>query len=141
MLLFNGKKENYVFASPLAGQLLQHGKPLAGVKITREIFSNTDIEIPTEEFVTNDDGYFTIPAYEQEIEISPLAQFSSSYNIEAHINGTRVLIWYASKLQPERFEETGTEPKSLVCDVENEETPFFTEDQVVANIMSRCTWE
>ena len=63
-LLVGKETKKYVLASPLSGVLVKAGKPLANTKIIRRLTWNANGEGIVEEFMTDDQGRFSIPVYE-----------------------------------------------------------------------------
>lgn len=130
--------KSHVIFSPLEGILMKGDKPLSNTKITRRLSWNGNEGGLVEEFTTDDRGFFFLPLHEEDLSLNMLNQFVAKAEIT--INGGE-LLWYASKLFPELYAETGDPVTELVCDISAEEIPVFIGDSVVPNILTKCRWK
>lgn len=135
------KMENYVIFSPMEGVLKENGKPLANTKIIRRLRWNSNDEGLVEEFITDDQGRFSLPIHEESLALGMLNQFVSSAKLEVQIKNNIIDVWYNSKLLPELHAETGGSISELICDLNNEEIPVYINESIIADIMTRCRWK
>lgn len=135
-----GKKstQTYVIFSPMQGVLLQDGKPLANTKIIRKLAWNGNEDGVVEEFVTDENGYFSLPVYEQELSLGMLNQFVGKADLEFETPTQRDYLWTSSKFFPEIFAETDGELEDLVCDIASEEIAV---PMGPTSILTRCRWK
>jgi len=139
-LLF-GKKplQNYVLSSPIEGVLMKGGEPLANTKIIREVnwFGGEDKVF--EEFTTNDNGVFNLPAYEKELKLGKLTQFvANSYLYAYEIDENDDNLFYmTSNFGGTIYSETEVPLNDLVCDMNQPEDSV----RINSSIYSRCTWQ
>ncbi len=135
-----GKKEdkNYVISSPLEGILVKGGEPLANTKIIRRLRWNGNEEGIVDEFITDDTGYFSLPAYEKTLSLNTMTQFVGSVTIFAHTETDDNFIWYSPKTDGDMHSDTGGELGGMICDLDNEEERV---DATSHGILTRCRWK
>ena len=138
---FINKAENktYVIFSPMEGMLTADGKPLANIKITRELSWNANEAGVIEHFYTDDKGYFKLPLREESFKMSNLTQFVANQFLTVDINGQEDEIWTCGKLSEDLFGETGNELKSLVCDLSNQASRVAGDVRGV--LVTKCRWD
>ena len=88
---------NFVISSPLEGVLLRDGKPLSHARIIRKLRWNGNDEGITQEFGTDESGFFSLPAHEETLSIGPLEQFVGKTNIDVEQNGVLENFWFSAK--------------------------------------------
>ncbi len=137
-----GKKEKktYVISSPMEGVLMKGGTPLPNTKIIRTLFWNgidEDKQKLVQEFVTDDEGRFSLPIHEDRMALGMLTQFVSTTALEAEIDGQKVLLWYHGKLEENVYAETNGPISNLVCDISNEEIRVRPD---ITTITTVCRW-
>lgn len=132
------KKETYVIASPLAGVLLRDGKPMANARLLRRLTWNGNEEGILQEFFTDDQGRFALPAYEENLSFNFLVQFVGKSKVYVEREESDQLIWYAPKFSGEMYSEMGGELKGLICDVLN---PRNSVDIGDWRVLTRCSWQ
>ncbi len=135
------KTENYVIISPMEGVLMQNGKPLVNTRITRHLRWNGNEEGLIEDFLTDEQGRFSLPIHEEALSLGMLSQFVGKAEISTNMDGISILFWYNNKLLPEVFTETEGQLNELVCDLDFEEIPVYIAGSTVPNILTRCRWK
>lgn len=68
------QQDNLILSSAVEGQLLDHGKPMAGVKVKRILHWNMEEEARTEITITKSDGKFEFPEVRGAAEFGFLAR-------------------------------------------------------------------
>lgn len=137
-MFFKEKKENYVIFSPLEGVLMQGGKPLPNTKIIRKLRWNGNEEGLVEEFLTDNNGNFSLPIHEEELSLNMLSQFVGKADLEFETEAERDYIWSSGKFSAEIFTETAGEISGLVCDIEAEEIAV---PMSPLPILTKCRWK
>ena len=118
-------KKSYVIASPMEGTLMKDGKPLAHAKIIRSLSWNVNDREVVQEFVTDEQGRFSLPVHEEQFSIGRFTQFACSTFLDVEVEGERFEFWYNNKFDGEIYGETGGRHlDELVCDLSNEELRF-----------------
>ena len=135
------KTENYVIFSPMEGVLMQNDKPLANTRITRRLRWNGNDEGLVEEFVTGEQGRFSLPIHEEALALGMLNQFVGKAEMSINMDGNSILFWYNNKLLPGVFTETEGHLNELICDLDFEEIPVYIAGSTVPNILTRCRWK
>lgn len=131
-------EETFVIASPLAGVLLQDGKPVANARILRRLTWNGNEEGVLQEFSTDGDGRFSLPAHEESLSFNFLVQFVAKSKIYVEREESDQLIWYAPKFSKELYSEMGGELKGVTCDLLN---PKNAVDIGSWRVLTRCSWQ
>lgn len=134
-----GKKtmQTYVISSPMQGVLMKNGEPLAYTKFSRHLRWNGNEEGLVEEFTTDQNGFFSLPVHEENLDLGMLTQFTGSTHLQAEIDGEVFDIWYNNKFEGHVYAETGKELNNLVCDLTSEEVVVQAE---LSKIMTICRW-
>lgn len=133
-----GSTEKYVIFSPMEGVLMQNGEPLPNTKIVRRLRWNGNDDGLVEEFLTDDQGRFSLPVHEEELAIGMLGQFVGKADLEIESDHGRDYLWTSSKFYPEIYSETGGEISGLVCDIESEEIAV---PMGPTSILTKCRWK
>jgi hypothetical protein len=129
--------QTYVISSPMQGVLVNNGEPLANTKITRHMRWVGNDEGLVEEFVTDQNGYFSLPVHEESLALGMLTQFSSSTHLQAEIDGETFDIWYNNKFEADVYAEAGIKLNNVVCDLSAAEVVVQAE---LSKIMTICRW-
>jgi len=132
------EKEKYVISSPLDGILVRDGKPLANTKIIRRLRWNGNDEGVVDEFITDDKGYFSIPAHEEQLSIGKLAQFVSNIELFSESETDDNFFWYSNKFSGELFSDFESPIEGLTCQLDEKETRFELKH---CAIYSKCKWK
>jgi len=138
MVLTPAKPTSYVISSPLSGKLVRAGDPILNTRIVRTLYWNGNQEGIKQIFSSDDNGYFSLPAHEEMLELGPLQEFIAKTDIKALIDGVEEDIWYSTKMAKELNSEFDTPPRALVCDL--------NEPEIGVNIkyglcLTKCRWE
>ncbi|MGQ9427034.1 DUF6795 domain-containing protein [Gilvimarinus sp. F26214L] len=136
--MFNSQAKTYLVASPLDGVLMKDGQPLANAKIIRTLRWNGNEEGLTTEHYADSRGAFSLPAHEEELQLSMLDQFAANMTLDVEEDGQMYELWYNNKFSPELYSETEGKVVGLTCDVSDDEIAF---NIGVNKIMTRCRWE
>lgn len=131
------KEETYVIASPLAGVLLRDGKPMANTRLLRRLTWNGNEEGVLQEFSTDAEGRFSLPAHEESLNFNVLVQFVGKSKVYVEREESDQLIWYAPKFSGEMYSEMGGELTGVVCDLLN---PKNAVDIGSWRVLTRCSW-
>lgn len=138
--IFNSKvTKNYVIASPLSGVLMKGGKALPNTKIFRRLTWNGNETGLIQEFMTNDEGYFTLPVHEEELTMSGITEFVASNTLYFEEEKDDNFFWLSPKRTEKLFSDYGGEIEGLVCDLDNEEKRV-TPSGADTYIFSKCSW-
>lgn len=132
------KKEVYLM-SPLKGQLVKDGEPLANTAL-EVMLSMPRGEQRTFAHQTDENGFFDLPAITEKMHVGPMTEFAVSQYVFALIDGEKVRLWYAGKREPElhgEFTPPG-EPVDLVCDLDAEQ---ITHREMAGVILTKCKWK
>ncbi len=132
------KTENYVIISPMEGVLMQNGKPLVNTRITRRLRWNGNEEGLIEDFLTDEQGRFSLPIHEEALSLGMLSQFVGSAKLEVEIDGEVFDVWYNNKFEKEIFSESEGEISDLVCNLGNDE---IVVKAGLSKIMTICRWK
>jgi hypothetical protein len=131
--------QTYVIFSPMQGVLMQDGKPLSHTKIIRRLrWNGNDDEGLVEEFMTDEQGKFSLPAHDEQLSIGMLGQFVAKAYIEVELGNEINEIWYSTKFEPEIYAETGGPLEGLVCDIATERSTFRIG---LSKISTNCRWD
>ncbi len=135
-----GKKnaEKYVISSPIEGRLVKDGKPMENTKIIRRLRWNGNEEGVVDEFITDDTGYFSIPAHEEFLSIGTLAQFVSNIELFSESETDDNFFWYNNKFNGEVFSDFGGPIVDLICDTNKKEEHIELKHGAV---YSKCLWD
>ncbi len=130
--------ENYTVSSPLEGRLIKGGKPMANTKIIRRLRWNGNDEGVVDEFLTDDKGYFSIPAREELLSLGKLTQFVSNVELFSESESDENFFWYSNKFSGEVYSDFETPIKELVCDISDKESRVELKHGA---IFSKCKWQ
>jgi hypothetical protein len=131
--------QTYVIFSPMQGLLLQDGKPLSHTKIIRRLrWNGNDEEGLVEEFVSDDQGRFSLPVHEEQLSIGMLGQFVAKAYLEVELGSDVKEFWYSTKFEPEIYAETNGPLQGLVCDITTERSTLRVG---LSKIYTNCRWD
>jgi hypothetical protein len=122
----------------MEGVLMQDGRPLSNTKITRQLWWNGNKDGLVEEFLTDENGYFSLPLHEEALSLGMLSQFVASASIEAEVDGEMFDVWYNNKFENGLHVETDGEISNLVCDLQEEEIVL---QAGLSKILTTCRWK
>ena len=139
-----GKKslKNYYISSPLQGLLVKNGKPMANTKIIRKLTWNGNEEGLKNEFFTDENGRFDIPAHQEALKLGTMTEFVGAIELfaesddEDHIDDN--FFWLSSKHSEENYSDIEKPLKGLVCDLSREKQAVDIADN---SVYARCTWD
>lgn len=131
-------KQTYVIASPMEGVLMKDGKPLANTKILRRLRWNSNDNGIEQEFMSDENGRFSLPIHEETLTLSALTQFVCSSHITINIDNEDYDIWYNNKFSPEIYAETNGPIEDLTCDISSEELIVRPD---ISRIGTICRWK
>ena len=118
-------QDNLVLSSAVEGQLLDHGKPLAGVKVKRILHWNMESEPRTAITSTDKNGRFQFPEVRGAAEFGFLAKLFHVPNISLRIyipiDGKDYMAYATSKNSYQENVETGLPNIRMKCDLRNKE--------------------
>ncbi|WP_051083128.1 DUF6795 domain-containing protein [Teredinibacter turnerae] len=138
LFIKNPPPTSYVISSPLSGLLQKDGKPLPKTKIIRRLRWNSNEDGIEQEFYSDENGYFDLPAHEETLEIPALVQFVAKTDLYAIIDGERDQFWFSSKMDKDMDSEFESTPLGVVCDLESEE---FGVNINGGLCLTKCVWE
>lgn len=131
--------QTIIISTPLEGTLLQNGKPLGKTKIFRKLeWDSNDEEGVVQEFMTDEDGKFALPAYEEVLSTPKIGQFVGYTEIYIEQDGEQISILNFAKMNKvskEIFPET---PRNMVCDITSPEAPVEIDHGLC---MTKCRWD
>ncbi|MDH4395571.1 MAG: hypothetical protein QE278_07825 [Limnobacter sp.] len=118
--------KDLILFSAVKGRVLDHGKPVAGLKIERSTFWNME-KFARQEFTTTDaEGYFSFPEARGSADFGFLAKLfhvpTVSQRIYLHQGKKEVLLYANSRGNYEPKTETGYEDIQMTCDFKNEKS-------------------
>ena len=131
-------KEKYVISSPLKGILMKGGTPLANTKITRYVEWTSFEGEKIDGFVTDDKGNFSIPAYEEILNLGKLAQFVGKILLIVELDGEEIAIWVVAKFDGETYSDLAGPLDELFCDLDSDRLSL---DMPRSMISTRCRWQ
>lgn len=118
-------QDNLVLSSAVEGQLLDHGKPLAGVKVKRVLHWNMEQEARTEITTTKADGKFQFPEVRGAAEFGFLAKLfhvpvisQEIYLIQAN---EEIILYSKTRGSYKPKFETGYDEIQFSCDLSSRE--------------------
>lgn len=117
MLLGKSTPKTYVISSPLSGVLMADGKPLANTPFTRKLRWNGNEDGVMQQFTTDAQGHFSLPAHEEELALGALEEFVGKTDLIVEHNGEADYFWFASKRSAEINSEFDAVPEAMVCDL------------------------
>ena len=118
-------QDNLILSSAVEGQLLDHGKPLAGVKVKRILHWNMEQEARTEITTTQADGKFQFPEVRGAAEFGFLAKLfhvpvisQEIYLIQAN---EEIILYSKTRSSYKPKVETGYDEIQFSCDLSSRE--------------------
>jgi len=118
-------QDNLVLSSAVEGQLLDHGKPLAGVKVKRVLHWNMEQDARTEITTTKADGKFQFPEVRGAAEFGFLAKLfhvpvisQEIYLIQAN---EEIILYSKTRSSYKPKFETGYDEIQFSCDLSSRE--------------------
>lgn len=134
-----GEKKVYVVSPPFEGRLLNAGKPLANTKIIRRVQYYGKDDWVEEDYKTDGDGYFNIPALDVTMRLSFLAQFTASTALYIETTNQDRLIWNSFSGEENMHSQfLDVKPVNFICDLTIEET---YRSNGVSNFVAKCVWD
>jgi len=119
------RQDNLILCSAVDGQLLDHGKPVAGQKVQRVISWNMESEPRTEITITNKDGRFQFPEVRGAAEFGFLAKLfhvpAVLIDIDLIEGKSKTSLYSIGRSSYKPRVETGFEQIQLSCDLKNRE--------------------
>lgn len=119
------RQDNLILSSAVEGQILDHGKPVAGVKVKRILHWNMEEEARTEITTTSKEGRFQFPEVRGAAEFGFLAKLfhvpSVSIRIYVPFKGLEYMAYATSRNSYKENVETGLPLIRLACDLKNQE--------------------
>lgn len=131
------KGEAFTVSSPLEGRLVRNGKPLTNTKIIRRLRWNGNDDGVIDEFMTDERGYFSIPAREELLTLGKLTQFVSNIELFAESETDDNFFWYSNKFSGEVYSDFEAPIQELVCDINEKENRVELSHGAV---FSKCQW-
>lgn len=118
-------KTNY-FCSPVQGQLLYEGKPLAGVKVVRTLTADGLENGRYEDYaITNEEGFFEMPEVSNKTFLVRPQFFSGNPGVaqffDTSFQGEKYSLWANSKSGFEKGGETSEPAIKMICDLSKSE--------------------
>jgi hypothetical protein len=135
-------KTNY-FCSPVQGQLLYEGKPLAGVKVVRTLTADGLENGRYEDYaITNEEGFFEMPEVSNKTFLVRPQFFSAFPHVGqqfgAFYKDEEYAIWANTKSGFDKGGETSKPSINMVCDLsdsnKSESFNFYYTDCIVEGI-------
>lgn len=119
------RQDNLILSSAVEGQLLDHGKPVAGQKVIRTLHWNMEKEARTEITTTNIDGRFQFPEVRGAAEFGFLAKLFHVPNVSIRIfvplKDQKYMAYANSRNSYKENVETGLPLIRMTCDLKNQE--------------------
>lgn len=117
------RQDNLILSSAVDGQILDHGKPVAGLKVQRVISWNMEAEPRTEITSTDKEGRFQFPEVRGAAEFGFLAKLfhvpTVSIDIIVPIKGIDYLAYIGGRSSYKENVETGLPQIRIRCDLKN----------------------
>jgi hypothetical protein len=119
------RQDNLILSSAVEGQILDHGKPIAGLKVQRIISWNMEAEPRTEITSTDKEGRFQFPEVRGAADFGFLAKLFHVPTILLDVNlveeeiSTSLFSVVRSSYQP--AVETGYEVIQMTCDTKDKQ--------------------
>lgn len=118
-------QDNLILSSAVEGQLLDHGKPVAGQKVIRTISWNMEAEPRKEITSTNQDGRFQFPEVRGAAEFGFLAKLfhvpNVSIRIYVPVKELEYMAYATSRNSYGENVETGLPLIQMKCDLKDKE--------------------
>ena len=116
---------------------MKNGKPVVNARIIRKLRWNGNEDGITQEFNTDETGFFSLPAHEETLSLGALEQFVGKTNIDVDNDGTMENIWFSAKTSPDLNSEYETPPRELVCDLNNADIGVSIN---FGTCLTKCRW-
>lgn len=114
-------QDNLILSSAVEGQILDHGKPAAGLKVHRIISWNMEAEARTEITSTDKEGRFQFPEVRGAADFGFLAKLfhvpTVGIEIEVIANNENLMAYGTSRHSYKGHVETGLPQIRMVCDL------------------------
>lgn len=122
--------------SGISGTITLEGKPVANARVIR----TADKDGPkTDETVTDENGYFSLPPmYERTVTKFLPMEFVVSQKIIVSFEGKNYEIWSSVKRSPEENSESKGKLLAVTCELDSEERSFLVNR---VPIHTRCEWD
>ena len=88
--------------------------------------------------ISDDKGNFSIPAYEEILNLGKLAQFVGKILLIVELDGEEIAIWVVAKFDGETYSDLAGPLDELVCDLDSERLSL---DMPRSMISTRCRWQ
>lgn len=137
LIVKNPPASVHVISSPLKGTLLKNGQPLAHTKIIRRLRWNSNEDGIEQEFTTDENGVFDLPAHEEMLELPALIEFVAKTDLYAMVDGERDQFWFSSKMTKEINSEWDEPPVGVQCDLINDLQRVEINDGLCG---TKCIW-
>lgn len=119
------RQDNLILSSAVEGQILDHGKPVAGLKVQRKISWNMEAEVRTESTSTDKNGRFKFPEVRGSANFGFLAKLFHVPAIAIDVNlleeNTRTSLYSVGRSSYGEAVETGYKIIQMSCDLKNRE--------------------
>lgn len=119
------RQDNLILSSAVEGHILDHGKPVSGLKVQRTISWNMEAEPRTEITSTDKNGRFQFPEVRGAAEFGFLAKLfhvpNISLRIYVPIDGKDYMAYATSKNSYQGSVETGLPLIRMKCDLKDKE--------------------
>ncbi|MEQ9108081.1 MAG: hypothetical protein RLO04_11505 [Limnobacter sp.] len=119
------RQDNLILSSAVEGQILDHGKPVAGLKVQRTISWNMEDGVRSEFASTNKEGRFKFPEVRGSADFGFLAKLFHVPAVAIDINllegSVKISLYSASRSSYQEAVETGYKVIQMVCDLKNRE--------------------
>jgi len=119
------RQDNLILSSAVEGQILDHGKPVAGLKVQRIISWNMEAEPRTEVTSTDQEGRFQFPEVRSAAEFGFLAKLFHVPTILLDVNlveeGLSTSLFSVVRSSYGPAVETGYEVIQLTCDTKDKQ--------------------
>lgn len=117
------RQDNLILSSAVEGQILDHGKPVAGLKVQRIIRRNMEAEPRTEITSTDTEGRYQFPEVRGAAEFGFLAKLfhvpTVSIAIYVPIKNVDYLAYIGGRSSYKENVETGLPQIRMKCDLKN----------------------
>lgn len=119
------RQDNLILSSAVEGQILDHGKPVAGLKVQRTISWNMEDKPRTETTTTGKDGRFQFPEVRGTAEFGFLAKLfhvpAILIDIDLLEGKSKSSLYSIGRTSYKPAVETGLERIQMTCDLQNRE--------------------
>ena len=117
--MFDWFKKEYNLSPPLEGVLLKDGQPLAHTTITRYVNSAGYEGDRVDEFITDAQGHFVIPASYAKLYIGPMSEFWANCALTLGPANEELsnILWFSNKFNGELYSDIQQPLEELICEV------------------------